>query len=110
MVFLNDELTHWAWVIPIFALLALQIIFFKNNDYQPLAIIFTVVSLIIFLVLGKLAKLLGPARKIDLITGKPTYEYTESHQNCYIFFIVFIIISLLLSCVSIKVGNKQVGS
>lgn len=110
MVFLNDTLTHWAWVIPIIALILVEFYYLPNNYFTMYAIIFMIISIIMFLILGKGANLFGPKvykPSPNDPTGVIRREYTDSHQNAYIIFIVFIIISVILSGLSIKKGNTS---
>lgn len=108
MVFLNDELTHWAWIIPVVALLALQFRFLPINKYTLAAILVSIISFMLFMI-GKLKNALGP-KLSSSDPPKPIipHEYTESHQKYYIVFITFIVLSVILSCVAIKVGEKLV--
>jgi hypothetical protein len=108
MVFLNDELTHWAWIIPVVALLALQIRFLPINNYTIAAVLSSIISFVLFII-GKLNYALGPKLSSgDIVEPIIPHEYTESHQKYYIVFITFIVLSFLLSVASKVVGDKLV--
>jgi hypothetical protein len=108
MVFLTDALTHWAWIIPVIILVLLEFIFLPINNYTYLAIFAWFISFLLFII-GKLNYALGPKLSSgDIVKPIIPHEYTQSHQNYYIVFITFIILSFLLSVASKYVGNKLV--